>query len=257
MCERIEVEWTYSPEDLFEEESLLVFGEYGCRVANGRVVVVLLPRQYAGEATLDVPDEHLDFAHQGAAVRRHCAYELSTHVVHTAYRDGRQDVVIGPRAAISVASAVSADIVIQDSSGRAIHSTRHVRATETREWAERIAALAVGSPLLKSLTDFYYEAVLDPDHEPVHLYATRDALSKAFGTATQARRALRIRECEWGELGRLADAVPLQQGRHAGKSAGQLRDAESYELDRARRIARMMICAYMTYLEQGTDSGSI
>lgn len=90
----------------------------------------------------------------------------------------------------------------------------------------------------------------NPRNELVHLYEIRDALAKRFGGEKGARSALGITRAQWSELGRLADAEPILQGRHSGAHFGSLRDATAAELSSAREIGRGMIEAYFAYLEK-------
>lgn len=94
----------------------------------------------------------------------------------------------------------------------------------------------------------YSKAVSDPPSELVHLYEILDALRARFGSETLARSTLKITKAQWSELSGLCNAAPLLQGRHRGEKIGQIREATTDELSRARRIARSMITAYITHL---------
>jgi hypothetical protein len=95
----------------------------------------------------------------------------------------------------------------------------------------------------------YDDAVNDPGNELVHLYEIRDSTAKHFGGESIARNVLNISGSRWSKLGRLANDEPLKQGRHRGKNPGALRDATEEELREARKIARELVVAYLSYLE--------
>ena len=92
-------------------------------------------------------------------------------------------------------------------------------------------------------------SVKDPDNEFVHLYEIRDSLSERFGSKKSAIKKLGVTSNEWDEIGKLANALPLKQGRHRGKAVGALRDAEIAELEKARKSAAYLIEKYLEYLE--------
>ena len=89
----------------------------------------------------------------------------------------------------------------------------------------------------------YRAAIDEPEIELVRLYEIRDALAKHFGGEHEARKALNLSAGEWSRLGYLANEAPLNQGRHRGKQAGELRDATDAELTEARNIAKGMLKA--------------
>jgi hypothetical protein len=91
--------------------------------------------------------------------------------------------------------------------------------------------------------------VKDSDNEFVHPYEIRDSLSERLGSKKSAIKKLGVTSNEWDEIGKLANALPLKQGRHRGKAVGALRDAEIAELEKARKSAAYLIEKYLEYLE--------
>lgn len=102
---------------------------------------------------------------------------------------------------------------------------------------------------LDQMLKSYQKSVNDPDDELVHLYEIRDCLSKKFGSKKNAISNLRINEKEWDEIGKIANNLPLNQGRHRGKFVGNLRNAENAELEKARKSIVCLIEKYLDYLE--------
>jgi len=51
-------------------------------------------------------------------------------------------------------------------------------------------------------------------------------------------------------LSKLANRLPISQGRHSGEKIGKLRPAKAEELAEARRIAQSFIEKYLDYLER-------
>ncbi|SFK21005.1 hypothetical protein SAMN05216302_10022 [Nitrosomonas aestuarii] len=102
----------------------------------------------------------------------------------------------------------------------------------------------------------YQKSVKDADNELVHLYETRDSLSERFGSKKSAIQKLGITSAVWDEIGKLANYLPLKQGRHRGKALGALRNAEQTELDKARKSVTHLIEKYLAHLEhdKSTDN---
>ena len=103
--------------------------------------------------------------------------------------------------------------------------------------------------LLASMLASHHAAVHDPANELVYLYEIREALATHFGGEAKVRAILPISASDWSRLGQLANDQPLRQGRHRGKRIGELRDANETEIKEVRRIALVMIEAYLDYLE--------
>jgi hypothetical protein len=82
----------------------------------------------------------------------------------------------------------------------------------------------------------------DPGNELLHLYEVRDALAKHCSGEKGARAALGISGGDWSYIGRLADAEPIEQGRHRGRHPFR-RNATGAESEKARNIIRKWIIA--------------
>ncbi|HKK61195.1 MAG TPA: hypothetical protein VJ951_01465, partial [Bacteroidales bacterium] len=102
---------------------------------------------------------------------------------------------------------------------------------------------------LNHMLGSYHASVSDPDNEFVHLYEIRDSLANRFGSKKSAISQLDISTKKWDEIGRLSNYYPLKQGRHRGKSVGSLRDADTSELERARKSAVYLVERYLEYLD--------
>jgi hypothetical protein len=95
----------------------------------------------------------------------------------------------------------------------------------------------------------YQMAVKEPRNELVHLYEIRDALFTQFKKKKNAIKQLCITEKDWDIIGDLANARPLEQGRHRGKSVGNLRPADKNELETSRKAASYLVEKYLSHLE--------
>ena len=245
----IVLEWTFSPKDFFEDEITIQRDGYVLSIKYGEVEARIDPVIYDNEHKMrDVLHKSLEDRFLGVQVLTHKPFELSKSSMHRLYSDGRKDVTIFPESISITCTMGSVDFIVKDKDGNVVSDSRKDRINkklEIAELAERHSADIVAAALLKS----YKSSVTDPANELVHLYEIRDALSSCFSGERSACDALNLDQNDWSNLGRLANHEPLKQGRHRGRSAGELRDATDAEINEARAIARNFVEAYLNYLE--------
>ena len=105
-------------------------------------------------------------------------------------------------------------------------------------------------PTGRRMLDSFDASIRYPGNELVYLYEIWDALQTNFRGDNKARRTLGISKSDRSRLTNLANIEPLNQGRHRGRHAGNLRDATASELDETRKIAVEMIEKYLKYLDE-------
>ena len=135
------------------------------------------------------------------------------------------------------------DAVQTDATGKVTYDSR---AERLKEDAKFITALLpkMADGTMRAMVDSYCRALEDSANELVHLYEVRDAARKYFGNKAVALTALGVSASDWSDLGRLSNDEPLNQGRHRGTHAPNLRDATAAELEQARSIALRIIKAF-------------
>lgn len=163
--------------------------------------------------------------------------------------DGLKDYFINAKPGVLHIFGDSIDFTLTDKDGNIVRDTQAERIRKKQSLADLSEKFGRADATAKSILKSYKMAVADPDNELVHLYEIRDALAKKFGGERQACNVLDISSRQWSRLGQLANDERLKQGRHRGKSLGDLRDATEAELEEARNIARYFVEAYLTYLE--------
>ena len=244
------LKWTFSPEDYFEEDVNFPskYGEY--QVTNGKVELHIPSEKYPSDHSLRMQiHAELDARFLAAQVLAHRQYSLDKPDIVRLHPDGRRDVFGFPEGGVFKVTVAAIDVVYTDGQGNVIRDTKRERIDQRNNFAQlsgRFSNDPVASKMLRS----YSAAVNDPGNELVHLYEIRDALSSHFGGETEAKKAIGVSNPKWSEFGKLANGLPLIQGRHRGKPPGPLRDATSDELSAAREIARMMIEGYLQYLKE-------
>jgi len=248
----VRFEWLYTPPDLFEERT-----ELQC----DRCIFVVDPSCVhttieidTGASTADI-DKLRNELHAKLNARflatqlvEHRTYALSQATTLRKSSSGQADTLILIETAHVRIQEGRVDVLCERADGTTL-DTRRDR-IDRRNQIVQLAAKHSSNSLAHSLLTSYSTSVSNPRNELVHLYEIRDALAKRFGGEKGVRDALGIARAQWSELGRLADAEPILQGRHSGKHFGTLREATPSELSTARDIARQMISAYLAYLEK-------
>ncbi|TET88908.1 MAG: hypothetical protein E3J96_02200 [Sulfurovum sp.] len=245
------LEWEFSPPDYFEEEFCIEHDHCQLVIKEGKVEARIDPSVYDQNHKMrNSLHEFLNNRFSSEELSSHKPYELSEASETRLHADGRKDVTIFGKASIISTSSLTVDIIICDKNGNILSDSKRDRIQKKQELAQLVGDFSSGDSVATSLMASYKAAVNDPDNELVHLYEIRDALSKHFLDEKSARKALNLKKADWSYLGKLANDEPLKQGRHRGKSIGELRDATEKELDDARNIARKFIEAYLIYLSK-------
>jgi len=244
------IEWTFTPENYFEDGIKEDRGTFELEILNGRVSATLSASIYNGNnKVLDDIHNEVKALFMGVQVVSHRPFNLSKYTLYRQYPDGRKDVTVFPESCVMEVGAGTIDIVITDSAGNVIADTRADRIREKLEFAELSAKHSSTDSPARRMLSSYDASVNDPANELVHLYEIRDALKKKFGKDRTARVSLGISESDWKRLGSLSNNEPLRQGRHRGQSFETLRDATNEELAEARQIAKSMLLAYLKYID--------
>jgi hypothetical protein len=234
----------YRPMDLFEAPYRCVAPDWELLFECGRVVATLRVPQDPIDA--DLEDRIRSQIESVLLVRQpqvHRTYQIEGPRTYQ-HVDGRRHVAIRVGSAALTISAGSVDVVATDSTGQVVRDSRAERIAGHESMLQSLAPGAGSSSMLRSLLQSYSRAVSDPGNELVHLYEIRDALAKHFGGEGEARTALRISKTEWQRLGSLANAEPLEQGRHRGKHPDGRRSATQTELQEVRQIVHRWIDAF-------------
>ena len=250
MEETVIIEWTYKPEDYFEDEIEKDRGTFKLRIVNGKVTATFSALIYDGKKIV-LEDIHTEVEafFMGVQVVSHRPFNLSKYTMYRQHPDGRKDVTVFPDSCVMKHTSGTVDLVVTDSAGKIIADTRADRIRENREFGELSAKHSSTDPTVRTMLSSYEASVNDPANELVHLYEIRDALKKKFGGEKTAKTSLGISETDWKRLGALSNNEPLKQGRHRGQNIGTLRDASAEELAEARRIAKCMVLAYLKYID--------
>lgn len=251
----IQLEWTYSPATYLEESISLESNGCSIKIDNGKAIATLEPIFFDENKNIcSVLTQKIENYFFAVQLLTHASFELSEPVRTDILNNGKRTIYLEFHDSISISSSISADLIIKDFSDNIVLDTKQERLNKQRWFAGAINRFRATDITLAHMLQSYQKSVDDPDNELVHLYEIRDALNQHFGSKKKAIKQLQIKESTWDEIGKLANALPLKQGRHRGSSVGQLREATQTELREARTAARNLIESYLQSLEKSLNS---
>lgn len=232
------LEWTFSPDDYFDEELNVSDNHYKMFIRRGEAKVEIDSIFY--DADCDMQRQLHDSVRArflGVQLLTHRSFYLSKPEIERVYPDGRR--------VRTVTGSLNLKWSIKDSTTLDVN----VKRERINKLGRLIAKYGSTDSLLVSLLRSHEQAVRDPGDELVHLYEIRDALAHHF-RPDKERSVTGVSTTQWSRFGQLCNQVPLTQGRHRGKQGNALRKATADELNEAREIARTMIEGYLDYLER-------
>lgn len=247
----IELEWNYTPLNYLEEPINLVFDGVSLDIKNGKGRAVITPEQFEKNSTIK-EDLHnfIESRFQAVQIFNHKDFELSSPSRTDLREDGKKHHYLQVNSVTFGMTCSSVDFVVKDKNGNIKSDTKRDRLERQNNYAEILEKHRNTDPTLLQLCSSYQMSVKDPDNEFVHLYEVRDALVTRFTSKKLALRELNITSTQWDEIGKLANTLPLKQGRHRGKAPGLLRNANPSELEQGRKSAVNLIEKYLEYLEK-------
>lgn len=238
------------PTDYFESQIEISENDYTMTIADGKVEAKIDSAVYDATPSIrDTLHNMLESQFLGFKLSNRKAYKLSnptkTRVEHA---DGRKNYILEVEPMRIKISFQSVTLTRCDKDRNVVADHQ----TEKKNLVDLVSKHHKDEALM-SLLKSYSVSVDDPDDELVHLYEIRDALCRKFGNEKAARSELNIPKSKLNRFRILCNEEPLKQMRHRGKKYGTLRDATIDELSEAREIARIMIEAYLKYLDKTTS----
>lgn len=246
----VQLEWTYSPETYLEEPILIEFEGGRLKIKDGVALATINPEIFhADDSVREKLTKKIENRLHAVQIITHNDFKLSKPSHTDILEDGRKNCFLEVDSCEIAISVESVDIVVKDKDGNVLSDSKRERLNKQRKFAVLFDKHRANDVTLDQMLKSYQQSVRDPQNELVYLYEIRDALSKRLGSKSKAISALGITYVEWDIIGKIANTMPLKQGRHRGQAAGSLRDAESEELKMARKSALHMIDKYVEFLE--------
>lgn len=246
----IQMEWKYSPETYLEEPILISFEGGDLEIKDGVAIAKIDPDLYHSDSSLrEELTRQIESRLHAVQIITHKDFELSKPSRTDIREDGKMNHFLEVEPCVMTMSVGTVDLIVKDRDGNVVSDTKRERLNKQKHFAFLVDKHRSSDATLDQMLKSYQKSVKDPDDELVHLYEIRDSLSERFGSKKSAMKELGVTSNEWDEIGKLANSLPLKQGRHRGKAVGTLRDAEITELEKARKSVAYLIEKYLEYLE--------
>jgi len=246
--EKTTLECDYTPRDFFEAPYQVVDEAFSLKINDGRALIVLTTAQESVPADLiDIIRQRLEVVFSSRSLIEHRQFSLSDPTILQKRPGGETSVnhILSGKSAMVAVAGMRADFVITDAAGNIKSDSRAERIAREAELTDCFSTAAMKDELMQALMKSYQAAIAEPANELVRLYEIADALQKQYHGEKNAYPALGPgTKCRWKRLKEIANALPLNEGRHVGKHTGQLRPATKQELAEARACARSLIEAY-------------
>ncbi|MEZ0185656.1 MAG: hypothetical protein AB9Q23_04645 [Candidatus Reddybacter sp.] len=247
----IGLEWKYSPENYLEEPISFVFEGGTLEIQKGTALAIVDPITYQANDTLrDELTRRIKNRLHAVQLMTHKEFNLSKASRTDIREDGTKHHYLEVDSIVMKVSMGSPDLVVKDKNGNIVSDTKRERLDKQEWYASLVDKHRSLDLTLNQMLESYQASVSDPANELVHLYEIRDSLANKFRAKKSAVKNLGITTQQWDEIGELANSRPLKQGRHRGKSAGSLREAEAYELEQARKSVVYLVEKYLEFLDE-------
>lgn len=252
MGDTVILNWSYTPNNFFEEPLEREAGQYTLKIGDGKITATMDAVIYDNNP--DIRDEihdNLEHRFKGMQLHNDKLYELDDGPKYRRLPDGRQGVeIFAPTIKLKL-TAPPPDIENLDSKGNIIHSTKVERIREVNcsgDLGSKYGSDSVANAILRA----HANATIDPRKCLVYLYEITEALEVKFKHRDPACKAVNIEPNDWDRLRRLANNEPLEEGRHSGKKFDSLRPATTEELEEAKAISKQLVIGYLKYLDRNT-----
>jgi hypothetical protein len=253
MVQQIVIEWNYEPKDYFESRIVIEYDRFEIVVDSGHAEARIGP-EYLDKIDnlINELSEDLESRFLAVQVLIHVPYTLSKPSRYDLRKDGKKNMYLQIESIVSTLSFGTVDLVTHDINGNVVSDSKQERIDKKKWFSALVAKFRPKDQVLDQMLRSYSASVFDPKNELIHLYEILDSVKTRF--RKKGKKTLNITNGEWNLLGRLANDVPLKQGRHRGENPGSLRDATGYELEQARKIAAKIVEHYVIYLEKGSST---
>lgn len=219
---------------------------YALTFAEGSVRAHIEADQWTKEPAIQ---ERIQVELEGAlfalGMMRQAVISLAEPSLTEVRSDGRRIMYAEIHSTVIISDHVEWRLV--DADGNVVRDSLQERRDRERALMERVG-LHARDPILRKMLLAYRAAQLDGANELIHLYEIIETLATRFNGDHKARRILKVIDADWSSLGRFANNEPVREGRHRGKTIGELRSATAEELNECRRVAQVLIDAYLNYL---------
>lgn len=250
MNRKVILEWDYKPDNFLEEDHDLDFYGHNIHFEKG-MVVLETDENHLKNSPFFVTNAEKAVKNflNGVSICSHSTYELGRKATKRISEDGivkLDPIFLGIESTVSVSSHI--EFQIKDKNGNIVRDSKKERIEDKRNWGNLVSQVNDhNQPLINS----YLNAIRDKKNEIIHLYEVRDFVENKFGSSEKARSNLLITKKKWKLFGKIANTLPILEGRHRGKYSTELRKATPEELREVRIIAKEIIFNYLSLEADG------
>ena len=254
MVKRIEIQWSYSPEEVLEQTYEYSHDNFTLKIYEGKARIIFEnPDFKAEEIDRDMVEEKYKPYVLKALYALGMMIEDKINISSGFSKeqindDGSKHVFVSPEpVSVSVSTSV-AEVVIKDSEGNVIESSQERRINRRDNFVNKVLNYGIDDSTLQQLLISYNNSLLDLENEFFYLYEIREGIKGELGSSPCDVLNISSKKCS--ELGRISNAEPYKEGRHRGNfNLEELKPAPKSEKNKARKIARKMIEEYIEYLK--------
>lgn len=246
----VQLEWKYTPKNFIEEQILIKVDGYELAIFEGIAFAKIDPVFFEEnpkirEILTDVIENRL----HSVQIVSHQKFSLSKPSRCDLGNDGKKHHYLEAACVGVSVTSDAVDFVIKDKDGNIVSDSKRDRLNKQKWFAKVLDEYRGSDTTLNQMLKSYNMAVKDPKNELIHLYEIRDAISVRFGNKRKAIKYLGVSNRDWNTIGDLANRHPLAEGRHRGKSAGDIRPADKNELKSVRTAISNLVEKYLIFLE--------
>lgn len=242
------LEWTFEPEDLFEEIIDVEILSGSVRIEQGVARGYFPASEY--ERGAEFRDEaHLKLEHHFIAQSIIAGKQsvLSPARLSREHPDGRSDqtIFVGTAHFVSTFSA-DVDFIIRDRDGNVSSDSRTDRIEQQSTFRTALVGILPDFPEIRAMVASWSRSFEDEANCFVHLYEVRDCIAANLGGVNKAKRTLNV-EDDWEKIDDLSNRPDNALGRHRGKSTDHKKPNQD-TLNEGRDATLRLIAAYIDHV---------
>lgn len=246
------VEWSYTPEDFFEEPIEVSVGTGTIVVENGAALGTFDASDFdRGAKLLSETDEALRREFLAQKVMKQETFQLTHQNFAIEYPDGRRGVQVFPGAGSAVVKGFSPAIIVHDGDGDVVSDSRAGRLAIQEAFRRNIARSAPAHPEIDAMLNSFSMSIEDEQNCFLHLYEITDRLIKIMGGKKRVEAELDKKAlCRLGHLG---NGTAHTASRHRGNFDAP-EPVTPAQIEEGRDCARKLIESYLDYLNNPNET---
>lgn len=243
------LQWTFIPENYFEEEQEYIIDNVNIEVKEGVVNLISYTKKIGSNWQLrNTYEEIVENIFLGAQIINEKPYYLYGPTYKQITENGDEYEVLFAESTELVLFSDRVDIKHYDADGNLVYSSKSQRINERNHRINQAINFIPNDPTARNLFKIYHEAKKDEDRMFFLLYEIVDTLGRTFGNKEKAYKTLKIRKKTWRRFTKQLNDLPVDQSRHKGKHIGVLRSISKDEKEEIFELALYIIKKYLDFI---------